>query len=860
MGSRGWEKNYPNTKNQTTMKNLQVNSAIFVLLISAVAVKAQIPEFTRIDTGTLVDEAVRGRGVYPVDFDNDGDLDLYIGNSTGLGGTNRPNLVYKNERNFQFTKIRNGILATKIYNTNPGNNWGDADNDGDWDLFNHGELYINDGFGNFEISPDLISSKKEVCGTWIDYNNDSYLDIFTNVFLDGNYMYKNNGDNTFSKVSIGPPTDNSIGISQSSSWSDCDNDGDLDFFEPNFLIFWEPSTPANNKLHINNNDGTFSEIDSHSPIVNDSLGATGGAWGDYDNDGDMDIYVFSVMVGETTNYLYRNMGNLNFERIIIEPDSTIKKFTYTGTWGDFNNDGFLDLFVGVVPAASVLQKHCTFKENLFFINNGDGTFSRKTTGSIIKDGAQALAANDFDNDGDLDLIITHGNLAPPYLTYIYANNGNDNNWMNFTCEGTHSNRSGIGTRISVKARIGENDVWMMRELTQENGLHSCNGARLHFGLGDAELADSVIIRWPSAHIDTFLNVTSNQFYTAIEDSVVELDLRVTNYIEYAPAIEVPLMFIGDSTTIDLADHFRFVMGDTIPEITGDTLQFLLIDEGDPDILIPNLEGTILTLKTGGTPGSSVLQVKVTTEGFMSRIDFIEIPVYDSVKQKVNTCSAEVSSFHDAETHYNHAIDGDMETRWGSDYSDNQWIKITLDTIHSVAKVVIYWEAASAKRYKILASKNDRKWDTVYYESSGDGETDIVFFEPVEAKYIQLLGIERNTQWGFSIWELEIYSTDIYNTECEPPTNIDSEKTPDDIICVYPNPSTDHVYIDFNQPLSGETVIEVLEYTGKPVLIERIYGNNLSVFEMDISTLKCGIYILKIINENKCVYKKIIKSL
>ena len=348
------------------MKKRHLNMTIFALIISAMAVKAQIPEFTRIDTGTLVGETVRGRGIYPVDFDNDGDLDLYIGNSTGLGGTNRPNLVYKNERNFQFTKIRNGILATKIYNTNPGNNWGDADNDGDWDLFNHGELYINDGFGNFEISPDLISSKKEVCGTWIDYNNDSYLDIFTNVFLDGNYMYKNNGDNTFSKVSIGPPTDNSIGISQSSSWSDCDNDGDLDFFEPNFLIFWEPSTPANNKLHINNNDGTFSEIDSHSPIVNDSLGATGGAWGDYDNDGDMDIYVFSVMVGETTNYLYRNMGNLNFERIIIEPDSAKTKFTYSGTWGDFNNDGFLDLFVGVVPAANVLGKNCTFKENLFF--------------------------------------------------------------------------------------------------------------------------------------------------------------------------------------------------------------------------------------------------------------------------------------------------------------------------------------------------------------------------------------------------------------------------------------------------------------------------------------------------------------
>ena len=200
----------------------------------------------------------------------------------------------------------------------------------------------------------------------------------------------------------------------------------------------------------------------------------------------------------------------------------------------------------------------------------------------------------------------------------------------------------------------------------------------------------------------------------------------------------------------------------------------------------------------------------------------------------------------------------MDTRWGSDYSDNQWLKITLDTIHSVAKVVIYWEAASAKRYKIITSSNNIKWDTVYYESSGDGEMDIVFFKPTQTKYIQLLGIEGNTQWGFSIWELEIYSTDMYNTECEPPTNIVSEKIPDDIICVYPNPITDHVYIDFNQPLNGETVIEVLEYTGKPVLIERIYGNNLSMHKMNLSSLKSGIYIIRIINDTSLVYRKLIK--
>jgi len=590
--------------------------------------KAQFPEFTRIDTGTLVDETVRGRGMYPVDIDNDGDLDLYIGNSTtaGSGGKNRPNLLYRNDRNFRFEKISKGVIAESVYETNPGSNWGDADNDGDWDLYNHGELFLNDGFGNFEKSKKKISSLKEYGATWIDYNNDSFLDIFTNVFRTGNFMRKNNGDNTFSKVDIGHSTNEFIGRSQSTSWSDCDNDGDLDYFEANFGIFW-PSLgmPPNNRLFINNGDGNFSPISSDSPIVSDGLGASGGAWGDYDNDGDMDIYVFSVM--QSPNYLYRNDGDLNFERIIIEPTGCEKKFTYSGTWGDFNNDGYLDLFVGVVPASTVLGKNCTFKQNLFFINNGDGSFSRKTTGNIITDGAQALAANDIDNDGDLDLVITHGNLAPPYLTYIYSNHGNDNNWLNFSCEGTHSNRSAIGVRIRVKAQIDDKKIWMIRELTQENGLHSCNGPRLHFGLGDAEIADSIVIRWPSGHVDTYLDVPKNQFYRAIEDSTLNIDFRATSYIQLSPDItNINTVVLNTSEDIDLNEYYKLIIGDTVPDISGDTLNFELPPIQNQEILDADLNGSLLTV-TGLKKGLFTMPV-IASAGFtkrMGRLKFVVEP-------------------------------------------------------------------------------------------------------------------------------------------------------------------------------------------------------------------------------------------
>lgn len=762
--------------------------------------EAQIPEFTRIDTGALASDYSRGRGMYPVDFDNDGDLDLYIGNSTGLNGKNRPNLVYKNERNLRFEKITEGILAEKKYVTNPGNNWGDADNDGDWDLFNHGELYVNDGFGNFEISPNVISNKHEYCATWIDYNNDSYLDIFTNVFMDGNYMYKNNGDNTFTEVSIGPPTDNSKGISQSSSWSDFDNDGDLDLFESNFLFYFDNSIPANNNLYINNNDGTFAEIENSSPIASDGLGANGGAWGDYDNDGDMDLYVFSTL--ETTNYLYRNMGDQNFEKIIIESDNTIKKFTYSGTWGDFNNDGFLDLFIGVVPANKVLYTDCTFKENLFFINQGDGTFIRKTNGDVITDGAQALAANDFDNDGDLDLIITHGNLAPPYLTYIYANDGNDNNWLNFTCEGRYSNRSAIGTQIRVKARIGGNDVWMMRELTQENGMHTCNGARLHFGLGDAGIADSIIIRWPSTHRDTFLNISANSFYNVIEDSLWYIDFSATNYIQYSPEFAPVEFFKPDtSSTIDLNNHFSLITGDTVPEIPGDTMIFKIDAIENEELINASLEGSYLSIAPTSTEGISKIQIIASTK-FSSRNETIHIT-----------------------------------------YEDQEPPVIFLDTTYLPDSVSVK-SSEDGMIYLVPAGTENSPMQIDYFS---------ILSMPVIANSPVAMVLDT-----IEIGEYWIYAADLKKNISEPAAFI--KRIPDKITIeriqdtkIYPNPASFCINIETGR--SERYNIDIKNVNGQIILSAEKIG---PVINIDISSLQKGFNIITIKSKDFLITKKIIK--
>jgi predicted GH43/DUF377 family glycosyl hydrolase len=347
------------------------------------------------------------------------------------------------------------------------------------------------------------------------------------------------------------------------------------------------------------------------------------------------------------------------------------------------------------------------------------------------------------------------------------------------------------------------------------------------------------------------------FHTTVQASP-KIGYASSNYILVDPPLENIILEPEDSCTLYLEDHFQYIEGIPDSIVIEDTISFSILGNSHPNIASVNLIENTIEIEAGTEIGTTTFEI-MASAGFTRNYREVTVYVQAPSNYKTTACSAEVSSFYGAETHYNHAIDGDMETRWGSDYSDNQWLKITLDTIHSVGKVIIYWEAASAKTYKILASVDNVSWDTLYSESSGDGETDIIVFEPTPAKYIQLNAIEGNTQWGFSIWEFEIYSTDTNNAECEP-TNLVSEKNPDDIVCVYPNPSTDQVFIDFNKPLQGETLIEVLEYTGKPVLMDRINGNNLSMHKMDISKLKCGIYILRIINENKCVYKKIIKSL
>jgi hypothetical protein len=195
-------------------------------------------------------------------------------------------------------------------------------------------------------------------------------------------------DTSFTRITTGAIV-NDGGRSFGSSWGDYDNDGDLDLFVANEL--------QNNFLYQNNGDGTFIKITSGA-IVNDGGRSVSSSWGDYDNDGDLDLFVANYLASEN-NFLYQNNGDGTFTKITTGAIVTDGGRSYGSIWGDYDNDGDLDLFV----------TNYWGDNNFLYQNNGDGSFTKITSGAIVNDGGYSYGSSwgDYDNDGDLDLFVAN---------------------------------------------------------------------------------------------------------------------------------------------------------------------------------------------------------------------------------------------------------------------------------------------------------------------------------------------------------------------------------------------------------------------------------------------------------------------
>ena len=251
------------------------------------------------------------------------------------------------------------------------------------------------------------------------------------------------------------------------------------------------------------------------------------SWGDYDNDGDFDLFIANW--GNQNNKLFRNDGNFIFTPISNDTIVNDSGYYACSGWGDYDNDGDLDMFV----TQAYRTPNSPLKNNLYknkLIENGTPGFEKIITGDIVNDGGYSYGFSwtDFDADGDLDIYIAKTyNEAENNACYL--NNGNSNKWIEIKCTGTVSNRSAIGTKVRVKAIINGSPVWQVREVNAQSG-YCGEVLDLHFGLGNAFVIDSVKAEWPSGTTQHFTNLQLNQIIRIDEAQGIIGINKINEYI------------------------------------------------------------------------------------------------------------------------------------------------------------------------------------------------------------------------------------------------------------------------------------------------------------------------------------------
>ncbi len=501
------------------IKTIGLFAALSVVLCSFVM--AQDP-FTKITSGPPATVGKTSFGCAWIDYNNDDYLDLFVSNYPVYNmSVPISNDLYLNNGDGTFTEITTDPITTYGALTWCGT-WADYDNDGYTDLYainglsHDNQLYHNNGDGTFSritdgpIVNDGISSNG---GNWLDYDNDGMVDLF--VASDGyggplsessNSLYRNTGPGTFTLVPAGDLSTQQV-TTHSAVCCDYNNDGFMDLFVANY-------DDVNNQLLLNNGDGTFANIDA-GQMTGDGVYSTGASWADYDNDGDFDLLVINYI--GSNNFFYDNLGDGTFNR---RTDLVVAENTggaLSSCFGDYDNDGDLDLFI-----ANGDFYTGTSDNNSLYENNGDGTFSKVTNSIVVTDPGKSCGASwgDYDRDGQLDLYVAR------FFSYqtngFYHNNGNDNNWIDIKCIGNISNKSAIGAKVRAYATINGSPVWQLRQVESQSG-YACQNLNIHFGLGDASLIDTILIQWPSALVDTLTDVAPNQFLKIIEGDYLDLD-------------------------------------------------------------------------------------------------------------------------------------------------------------------------------------------------------------------------------------------------------------------------------------------------------------------------------------------------
>jgi len=489
--------------------------------------------FTRITNGPPWNEIVRSVTAAWGDYDGDGWLDLFIGNSIGDNQTATRNSLFRNNRDGTFAKVTTGPVATDLMVSSHCAVWVDYNNDGWLDLAvadvamvspgQPNRLYRNTGGGTFvrvtaeEAGTFVSDLARSVAISSADYDRDGLLDFFVGngalVANQKDFLYHNEGSGRFLRTEA-VFTEPELKTTQG-TWADYDGDGDPDPFVTRY-------EDQGNSLFRNDGGGQFTEVTRASGLA-DFNHSVGSAWGDYDNDGDLDLLVVNVYLNgpETANSLYRNEGDGTFTKITEGPIVTDASNFISASWIDYDNDGWLDLFVTVDPP--IAPAPATVK-NCLYHNQGDGTFVKVTTGRLVTDYARGGGAawGDYDHNGFPDVAVANGTIFADQRNGLYQNDGNSNAWIQLKCVGTISNRSAIGTQVRVKATIGGQERWQLRQIVGSEGWLAFNALDVLVGLGDAPLIDTIRIEWPSGLTQELHNVVPRQTLTITEGVALTL--------------------------------------------------------------------------------------------------------------------------------------------------------------------------------------------------------------------------------------------------------------------------------------------------------------------------------------------------
>ncbi len=540
-------------------------SPTFVDVTQEAGIRFQHANGTR--TSMLPEDMGSGAGF--ADIDNDGDLDLYIVNIPGgfekwlskkLVKSSK-NVLYRNNGDGTFSDITQSAKVGDL-GYGMGCVFADYDGDGYVDLYvtNYGDnvLYRNNGDSTFT---DVTKIAGVECPLWstgaafADYDGDEDVDLYVCNYVNydlekfqqkkveslqsgklvpnalnptvfepqDNFLYRNNGDGTFTDVTAEAGVAAPGGRSMQAIFSDFDQDNDMDLYVAN--------DTSENHIYRNNGDRTYTDVSDDSWAA-DFRGSMGLAAGDYDADGDVDIFISHWIDQE--NVLYRNLLKENRNagnnipkpiRFVDEAYSTmlaeisIKEIGWGTSLFDYDNDGDLDIFVANGSTFQKLDAPGTLipQHNQLFQNEGDGTFSDVSKSS----GVAALPARvsrgtafaDYDNDGDIDIFIVNNYDRPTLLQNNTSSKNDPNGWLHVKLVGTDKNRNAIGAKILLKAA----NTTQVQEIYAGESYMSANGFIVEFGLGKATKVDMVQVIWTNGKTQTLQFVPANQKIQMIQN-------------------------------------------------------------------------------------------------------------------------------------------------------------------------------------------------------------------------------------------------------------------------------------------------------------------------------------------------------